>query len=293
MQSGHLLRIAALTALLASGCGVGDQVNSLSVAPPAPTPQTLATSTDAASPTPTPEPVTEPAPTSTNPPPAPPIRPKPADPVRLPPPKLSPYRYVFPVKDCPVTYTKRLLVLPKTTVWAQRGCSFVAPIGGRVHEVNTRDRWRPKVDHGATREGRYVTIIGDDGVRYLGGHLATVTRGLKPGMRVSAGQVLGTIGDSGDARGKGTNLYFAISWETAKKYWYVRRGMVGPWNYLDAWRNGNSTYSPAPVVIAVKRRLGATPRCKTLCRSQPAPKPADPRTPVPADPLDDRVTRLL
>src|SRR4051794_30192554 len=43
-----------------------------------------------------------------------PARPAAADPVRLPPPKVSPYKYAFPVAGCHVTYARKLLVLPKT-----------------------------------------------------------------------------------------------------------------------------------------------------------------------------------
>jgi hypothetical protein len=49
--------------------------------------------------------------------------------------------------------------------------------------------------------GIAVAIIGDDGVRYYGSHLSEIARGIKPGMRVTAGQVLGFTGASGNARG--------------------------------------------------------------------------------------------
>lgn len=201
-------------------------------------------------------------------------------PVRIPPPKLSDYTYVFPVQGCKVSYARKLLVLPKTTIWAKRGCRFVAPVDGTVHEVNTVDRWSPATDRGQDREGKFVSIIGVDGVRYLGGHLDSVARGIKPGMKVKAGQVLGRVGNSGNAAGQATNLYFAVSWEAPADYWWVRRGMVKPWNYLDAWYDGNRTYSPRREMLALRKRLGATPPCTVLCaskqqpvRSRPTPQP--------------------
>ncbi|MEV4220891.1 peptidoglycan DD-metalloendopeptidase family protein [Nonomuraea sp. NPDC049725] len=203
------------------------------------------------------------------------------DPVRVPPPKLSKYTYTFPVRGCRVSYQRRLLVLPKTTIWAAEGCAFVAPVGGVVDEVNTRNRWLPSTDAGAHREGRFVTIIGDDGVRYLGGHLDSVADGIRPGVRVSGGQVLGTVGNSGNARTTGPNLYFAISWKTGPSLWWVRRGMVEPWDYLDAWLSGNRTLSPRQETLAMRARLGESPRCTVLCASKKAPKTT--KSPKPDD----------
>ncbi|MFC7643953.1 hypothetical protein ACFQX6_26700 [Streptosporangium lutulentum] len=84
------------------------------------------------------------------------------------------------MKGCKVTYESRLLVLPKTTIWAGKGCSFVSPVSGVVYETNAQNRWTPSTDRGPDREGRFVTVVGDDGVRYLGGHLDSITRGSSP-----------------------------------------------------------------------------------------------------------------
>lgn len=201
-------------------------------------------------------------------------RPTGDEPVKVPPPKVSKYSYAFPVRGCTATYQRKLLVLPKTTIWAAKGCSFVAPVNGVVDEVNVKNRWRPSTDKGADREGRFVTIVGDDGVRYLGGHLDSVAAGIAPGVRVRAGQVLGQVGKSGNARDTGANLYFAISWKTGPAYWWVRRGMVAPWSYLDAWSVGNKTLSPRDATFALRSRLGETPRCQLLCKSKTVRKPA-------------------
>ncbi|MEU9891228.1 peptidoglycan DD-metalloendopeptidase family protein [Sphaerisporangium sp. NPDC051011] len=211
------------------------------------------------------------------------------EPVPVPPPKVSRFTYAFPVKGCRVSYAHQQLVLPKSTIWAGKGCAFVAPVGGVVHEVNTNNRWTASTDHGADREGRFVSIIGDDGVRYLGGHLDAVAQGIRPGVRVSAGQVLGQVGDSGNAKGQGTNLYFALSWSTSSKYWWVRRGMVDPWTYLDAWLSGNPTVSPAARVAAERAAAGAAPPCRTLCASKPQKKPT--RKPVPTQTADPSEVR--
>ncbi|MFI7443824.1 M23 family metallopeptidase [Nonomuraea indica] len=196
-------------------------------------------------------------------------------PVKVPPPKLSAHTYTFPVQGCRVSYQRRLLVLPKTTIWAGKGCAFVAPVSGVVDEVNTANRWLPSTDAGPDREGRFVTIIGDDGVRYLGGHLDSVADGIRPGVRVGGGQLLGRVGTSGNARSTGPNLYFAISWKTGSRYWWVRRGMVNPWSYLDSWLSGNRTLSPREETLALRARVGETPRCTVQCSAKK--KPVEPR----------------
>ncbi|WP_204071258.1 M23 family metallopeptidase [Planotetraspora phitsanulokensis] len=201
-----------------------------------------------------------------------------SDPVRVLPPKVSPFTYVFPVKGCRTTYTRKLLAgLPKSTIWAGKGCAFVAPVDGVVREVNTESTWKPDTDVGADREGRFVTILGKDGVLYLGGHLYSVTPGLKPGAKVRAGQRLGSIGNSGNALDTAANLYFGISWPTDPKYWWIRRGMVEPWTFLDAWRSGNRTLSPKQTVINVRKRVGALPKCTVLCVPRPVQK-TDPQS---------------
>lgn len=299
MRSGHIGRWAAVTGavlltgactqatgLAGIGAGAGAGAGSPSTVAVSGTPSATATT-----PSPTPQPQAAEQP------------PQGDDPVNVPPPKLSKYSYAFPVKGCKTTYQRKLLVLPKTTIWAPQGCSFVSPVEGVVDEVNNQDRWQPGTDAGADREGRFVTIIGDDGVRYLGGHLDSIADGVKPGAKVKKGQVLGRVGRSGNARDTGSNLYFAISWKTGPAFWWVRRGMVEPWDYLDAWKKGNRTYSPREETMKLRGKLGETPPCSVQCVSRQAtpqsskptktPRPrrssdsdAD-RSPTATDPLTD------
>ncbi|HEX4816168.1 MAG TPA: M23 family metallopeptidase [Nonomuraea sp.] len=289
MRSGHLGRWATVTgALLATGlltgaCSQAAGLAGVSPASPSMPPVTGTPQVAATIPSPSPSP------------PSPEYQvgqpPEGDDPVRVPPPKLSKYTYTFPVKGCKTTYQRKLLVLPKTTIWAPEGCAFVAPIGGVVDEINVQNRWKPSTDVGADREGRFVTIIGDDGVRYLGGHLDSVADGIAPGARVKAGQLLGRVGRSGNARDTGPNLYFAISWKTGPSFWWVRRGMVKPWDYLDAWQSGNRTYSPREETLALRAKLGETPPCTVQCAarkpttgsertSRPEPRNTDQPAPV-------------
>ncbi|MGB9376324.1 MAG: peptidoglycan DD-metalloendopeptidase family protein [Mycobacteriales bacterium] len=173
-------------------------------------------------------------------------------------------RYVFPIQHCSVSYGRTHHDYPATDIFAARGCVVVAPTGGRVDEVSTVDRWNPSTNQGADRGGLSVSIVGDDGVRYYESHLSAITSGVRPGRRVSAGESLGRVGNSGSARGIATHVHFGISWPTPPGLWWVRRGEVYPWPYLDAWRAGRSS-SPAAAVRAERARQGTTPSCHVYC----------------------------
>ena len=282
MQSGHIGRWAAVIGalLLTGACTQATGLAGVSAKSPSTAPVTGTPAVTATIPQPSPSAEHQAAEQP----------PKGDDPVKVPPPKLSKHTYTFPVKGCKTSYQRRLLVLPKTTIWAGQGCAFVAPVGGVVDEVNIQNKWRPSTDAGADREGRFVTIIGDDGVRYLGGHLDAVADGIKPGVRVKAGQLLGRVGNSGNARDTGPNLYFAISWKTGPAFWWVRRGMVKPWDYLDAWQSGNRTFSPREETLALRGKLGETPRCAVQCASKKTPQAG--KTPQPKKSDDNIVITI-
>jgi murein DD-endopeptidase MepM/ murein hydrolase activator NlpD len=140
----------------------------------------------------------------------------------------------------------------------------VAVVAGRVDEVSYVDRWSPSNNGGAVRGGRSVSIIGDDGVRYYGSHLLKIAAGISPGARVSAGQTLGLIDNSGDARYTPTHVHFGLSWPTRAGIWWVRRGMVWPQRYLAAWRAGLNL-SPAAEVRRIHARDGDVPSCTAEC----------------------------
>jgi murein DD-endopeptidase MepM/ murein hydrolase activator NlpD len=87
---------------------------------------------------------------------------------------------------------------------------------------------------------------------------------VRAGQQVSAGTVVGTVGNTGSARGTATHLHFGLSWPSRAGIWWVRRGEVYPWPYLDAWRAG-SDKSPAAAVAAEHRRQGDVPPCAVDC----------------------------
>jgi murein DD-endopeptidase MepM/ murein hydrolase activator NlpD len=166
--------------------------------------------------------------------------------------------YVFPVVGCEYTYAKAHHDYPATDVLAKAGCRYVAVTAGVIDEVNRVDSWSGKTNLGADRGGLYVSFIGTDGVRYYASHLRTIPQSIQPGVEVKAGRLLGTVGATGSARGTKPHIHFGVSWVTPPQTWWVRRGMVWPWKYLDAWKVGKDL-SPAKEVEAQRLKSGDIP----------------------------------
>jgi len=161
--------------------------------------------------------------------------------------------YVFPVQpQRDAGFSRGGHGYPATDIFAPTGSHFVAVTDGVVDFVSTIDKWDPKTDDPAVRGGLSVAIVGDDGVRYYGSHLEQIAAGIKPGVRVKAGQLLGLVGNSGDAAGRETHLHFGISPPTYPADWHSRRGLVDPYPYLLAWKEGAS-------VTPVLANLNLTP----------------------------------
>jgi hypothetical protein len=177
----------------------------------------------------------------------------------------APATSAFPVAGCKVSYGRDHHDYPATDIFTRAGCSFVSPVAGVVDEVTRDDRWDAASDRGVDRGGRSVSVRGVDGVRYYGSHLSAVATGVAAGVRVRAGQLLGRVGQAGSAKGTPSHLHFGISWPTRPGVWWVRRGVVWPWPYLDAWRAGRRR-SPADEVAAALKAAGTPePACDADC----------------------------
>jgi murein DD-endopeptidase MepM/ murein hydrolase activator NlpD len=166
--------------------------------------------------------------------------------------------YLFPIAGCEANYARAHHDYAATDILTKAGCKFVAPIDGVVDEVNRTDLWKGKTNLGIDRGGLYVSIIGVDGVRYYGSHLRSIPLSIQPGLEVKAGRLLGAVGSTGSARGTAPHLHFGISWPTPASIWWVRRGEVLPWKYLDAWKAGKDL-SPVKEVNARKLKVGELP----------------------------------
>lgn len=166
--------------------------------------------------------------------------------------------YKFPVQGCSYSYGRYHHDYPATDILTKVGCLFVSPVSGVIDEVNRIDRFTWKTDLGADRGGLSISIIGDDGVRYYGSHLSYISTKVVPGLRVVSGEVIGRTGDSGDAKGTAPHLHFGISWPTPAGIWWVRRGELYPWKFLDAWKDGKNL-SPTSSVAALEKKVGEVP----------------------------------
>ena len=132
-----------------------------------------------------------------------------------------------------------------TDIFSSDGCGtpLLAPVTGTVDEVqqNTYDR---ATDDPAARGGNAVAILGDDGVRYYMAHFQAVEPNIVPGARVTAGDLLGQMGETG--RAGACHVHFALSLPCPEHGdWWIRRGVIWPDRYLDSWKAGENL-SPLP-----------------------------------------------
>ena len=80
-------------------------------------------------------------------------------------------------------------------LFAARGTAVVAMVGGLIDGAGS-----------APISGNYVSMKGDDGLDYWLAHLNEWPT-VRAGQRVKTGDRLGSVGDSGNAAGKGTHLH--------------------------------------------------------------------------------------
>ncbi|MFD0818246.1 M23 family metallopeptidase, partial [Micromonospora zhanjiangensis] len=163
--------------------------------------------------------------------------------------------YAFPVRSADADYHPTHAGYPGTDIFAACGSPVVAVTDGTVLEVSLVDRFDERGPKGPFNGGRSVSLLGDDGVRYYGSHLSVVTTGVTAGTRVRAGQQVGQVGRTGNASNV-CHLHFGISPPCGRTGdWWIRRGVVWPAPYLDAWRR-KATKSPAVEVAAWERGHG-------------------------------------
>lgn len=141
--------------------------------------------------------------------------------------------YVFPVSPRhTILYSPLHHTYPAVDIFAPEGYNFLAITDGIVDVVCRTDTWIPTQNEASTRGGLAVAIIGDDGLRYYGSHLLSISPGITEGVRVKAGQVLGKIGDTGNAKPECPQLHFGISRPTFPTDWKIRRGEISPYLFL-------------------------------------------------------------
>ncbi|MEO5973579.1 MAG: M23 family metallopeptidase [Ilumatobacteraceae bacterium] len=145
--------------------------------------------------------------------------------------------YVYPIAgNVTSTFSATHFGYPATDIFANCGAAVLAPVSGLVSGLRRTDLWTKKSDNPWFRGGKFVSIAGRDGVRYYLAHLGVISGGLAIGSVVQVGQRLGTVGRTG--RAGACHLHFGISPPCSNSEWWVRRGVIWPAKYLQAWRAG-------------------------------------------------------
>ena len=235
MTMKHFLLLATLVVALLA-CNPTRPLTGSPTIPPMPTP--TATPTVLPIPTVTPTLLLTPTPT---------LRP-----TSTPAPTLEPWivagrRHYFPVQPPEIaTYAYEHHDYPATDIFVPIGTVVVAVTDGVVDEVSRVDRWDPATNDGAFRGGLWVSIIGDDGIRYYTSHLSAVEPAIEPGVQVHAGQLIGLSGNTGNATPTPSHVHFGISHPTFPGDWVVRRGEIWPYEYLQAWARGEDVIPVLP-----------------------------------------------
>ena len=82
-------------------------------------------------------------------------------------------------------------------IFAARGTAVRSVTAGMVVRVETQHRG-----------GNVVFVLGDDAVLYFYAHLQDWAPGLHEGQLVTTGDLLGHVGDTGNAKGRSPHLHF-------------------------------------------------------------------------------------
>jgi len=143
------------------------------------------------------------------------------------------FHYIFPVQPvAKASFSQGGHGYPAIDIFTHAGAHFVAPVSGVIEDIKREDTYDPKVNDPATKGGRWVSLVGDDGYRYYGSHLQSVSANIKVGQKVKAGKVLGVVGKSGNAAKTPRHLHFGISNASRPYTWKVRRGEIDPYHFL-------------------------------------------------------------
>jgi hypothetical protein len=199
-------------------------------------------------------------------------------PLKLTPPLGLP-RYVFPVAG-PASYTDSYGAARSDVSWhhgddifARLGTPVVAVADGTLNRVGWEQLggWRLWVRDRLGNEFYYA-------------HLSGYTRTALRGKRVKAGQVLGFVGDTGDAFGTPFHLHFEIHPRSLLPLRYD--GAVDPTTYLERWERLSHVRASRPLHPALPRRRARDEalyvyRELLAARGLIRNRPPRPRIPVP------------
>lgn len=95
-------------------------------------------------------------------------------------------------------------------IHAPRGTPVIAVADGTIRKL-----------HNGARGGRAIYLMDDDGTtRYYYAHLDGYAEGLHEGQRVERGEVIGYVGDTGNAQPGDYHLHFSVAiLDNASRWW--------------------------------------------------------------------------
>jgi murein DD-endopeptidase MepM/ murein hydrolase activator NlpD len=190
---------------------------------------------------PPPPPNQEPPPPATQPQPPPAVHPVPPK-VH---PQLTANGYVFPVYG-PSSFGNDFGVPRADTVW-HHGNDIFAPLGAPVLAVSDGTLFLVGWN---TLGGNRLWLRDVQGNQFYYAHLSAYSPLAREGAHVHAGDVIGFVGNTGDAEGTPTHLHFEIHPVELLSMGYD--GVINPYPYLLAWRKlldlgfGASGWTPPP-----------------------------------------------
>lgn len=167
-------------------------------------------------------------------------------------PKLTAGGYVFPVYGA--TSYRDTFGAPRSDVtyhhgddiFGQLGQPLVACADGTVFSVG----WN-------TVGGNRLWILDAQGNQFYYAHLAAFAAGARNGAHVKAGQVVGFMGDTGDAEGTPYHLHFEV--HPVSLLYLGYDGAVDPSRYLDAWPHEQDLPFPVAAGWAPAIHTGSAP----------------------------------
>ena len=160
-------------------------------------------------------------------------------------PALTANGYVFPVYG-PSSFSNDFGVPRSDTVW-HHGNDIFAPLGAPLLAVSDGTLFLVGWN---TLGGNRLWLRDLQGNEFYYAHLSAYSPLARDGAHVHAGDVIGFVGNTGDAEGTPTHLHFEI--HPVELLWKGYDGVVNPYPYLLAWRKladisfSVSGWKPAP-----------------------------------------------
>ena len=123
-------------------------------------------------------------------------------------------------------------------IFAPKGTPLVACVSGKIY----------KIGRNLGMGGNTVSIL-KDGLVYYYAHLNEISNRLKKGDEINSGDFIGTVGDSGNAKGTHPHLHFSI-YDVKRGY---KNGNIDPWPYLKDSLDGDITIvEPGDVIDKIE-----------------------------------------